>query len=84
MCERGRSASCAPTLKLLNGATVIVFEDNAGGVRAAKDAAQLLAQHDVHVNVVGYGIAKDDAKRVALGVVCDALFDDVNAALRTM
>jgi hypothetical protein len=72
------------TLQHIDGATVIVFEDNAGGVRAAKGAAQLLAQHNVHVNVIGYGIAKDEAKRAALGAVCDALFDDVNAALRVM
>jgi hypothetical protein len=52
-----------PSLRTLDGTTVIVFEDNAGGVRAAKDAAQVLAHHDVHVNVIGYGIAKDDAKR---------------------
>ena len=71
-------------LENLDGATVIVFEDNAGGVRAAKGAAQLLAQHDIHVNVIGYGIAKDEAKRAALGAVCDALFDDVNAALRVL
>jgi hypothetical protein len=71
-------------VRLLDNATVIVFEDNAGGVRAARQASQLLAQHDVHVNVIGYGIAKDDAKRAVLGAVCDALFDHVNAALRSM
>lgn len=68
----------------LHDNTVVVFEDNAGGVRAAKQVAQLLAQHDIHVNVIGYGIAKDEAKRAALGAVCDALFEDVNAALRAM
>lgn len=71
-------------VRRLHDKTVIVFEDNAGGVRAAKQAAQLLAQHGVHVNVIGYGIAKDDAKRAALGAVCEALFDDVNAALQAM
>jgi hypothetical protein len=71
-------------LRPLDGATVIVFEDNAGGVRAAKEAAQVLAQHDIRVKVIGYGIAKDDAKRAALGAVCEALFDDVNAALRAI
>jgi hypothetical protein len=81
---KGVGAQGVGALRPLNDATVIVFEDNAGGVRAAKGAAQVLAQHDVHVNVIGYGIAKDDAKRAALGAVCEALFDDVNAALRAM
>lgn len=71
-------------LRSLDGATAVVFEDNAGGVRAAKQAAALLAQRDVRVNVIGYGIAKDEAKRAALGAVCDALFEDVNAALRAI
>ena len=74
----------ADALRSLDGATAVVFEDNAGGVRAAKQAAVLLAQRDVRVNVIGYGIAKDEAKRAALGAVCDALFEDVNAALRAI
>lgn len=65
----------------LHGATVHVFEDNAGGVRAARDASRLLAEQGVHVNVVGHGIARDDAKRAALAEVCDGVFDDINQAL---
>lgn len=67
----------------LHGTTVYVFEDNAGGVRAARDAAKLLAEHGVQVGVVGYGIARDEAKRAALAEVCDRVFDDVNLALAT-
>ncbi len=68
-------------LRPLDGAQVFVFEDNAGGVRAAQHAAALLARHDISVNIVGYGIAKDDAKRAALAAVCERVFEDVNAAL---
>jgi hypothetical protein len=82
--DAAKGAGLADGVQRLNGATVIVFEDNAGGVRAAKGAAQLLAQHDVQISVIGYGIAKDDAKRAALGAVCEALFEDVNAALKAM
>ena len=68
-------------LTSLDNMTVFVFEDNAGGVRAACNAAALLAKAGVNVTVVGYGIAKDDAKRTALAQVCERVFDDVNEAL---
>jgi hypothetical protein len=71
-------------LQGLDGAIVRVFEDNAGGVRAAQKAAALLAERGVHVRVVGYGIAKDEAKRAALAEVCEQVFDDVNAALGSL
>jgi hypothetical protein len=71
-------------LQGLDGATVHVFEDNAGGVRAAQKAAALLAERGVNVHVVGYGIAKDEAKRAALAEVCEQMFDDVNTALGSL
>jgi hypothetical protein len=71
-------------LRPLHGATVMVFEDNVGGVRAAQKAAALLAERGVHVRVIGYGIAKDEAKRAALADVCEQVFDDVNTALGSL
>lgn len=68
-------------IRLLNGAHVIVFEDNAGGVRGCRDAAALLNRAGVHVQITGFGIARDEAKRIALAEVCDQMFDDVNEAV---
>ena len=68
-------------LRPLEGSTVAVFEDNAGGVRAAQHASALLAKLGVTIDVIGYGIAKDEAKRAALAQVCERVFDDVNEAL---
>ncbi|MCS6846384.1 MAG: hypothetical protein RMN52_01555 [Anaerolineae bacterium] len=68
----------------LDGRQVIVFEDNAGGVRAVRDAAAALRSAGVHVQVFGFGVARDPAKRAALAEVCDRLFDDVNAALAVL
>lgn len=75
------TSGASEPMRQLDGATALVFEDNAGGVRAARDAAALLAQVGVTVQVIGYGIAQDDAKRTALAQVCDQVFDDVNVAL---
>ncbi|MDW8351541.1 MAG: hypothetical protein RML99_06485 [Anaerolineae bacterium] len=68
----------------LDGRDVIVFEDNAGGVRAVRNAAAALQQADVRVRVIGFGVARAPAKREALAQVCDRLFDDVNAALAAL
>lgn len=68
----------------LAGRRVIVFEDNAGGVRAARQAAEALARAGVPIRVTGFGVARDPAKREALAEVCDRLFDDVNAALAAL
>jgi hypothetical protein len=65
----------------LHGAKVHVFEDNAGGVRAAHDAAALLAEQSVRVTIIGHGVARDEAKRAALAEVCERVYDDVNQAL---
>ncbi len=63
---------------------VIVFEDNAGGVRAARQAAAALRSAGVDIQVVGFGVARAPAKREALAEVCDRLFADVNAALAAL
>ncbi|BCX04268.1 MAG: hypothetical protein KatS3mg053_2206 [Candidatus Roseilinea sp.] len=68
----------------LAGRRVIVFEDNAGGVRAVHRAAEALARAGVHVQVTGFGVARAQAKREALAELCDRLFDDVNAALAVL
>ena len=71
-------------LSHLHGRHVYVFEDNAGGVRAAQQAGARLAQAGVMVTITGYGIAKDDAKRSALAQVCERIFGDVNEALAAL
>lgn len=68
----------------LDGRQVIVFEDNAGGVRAVRNAAAALQGAGVHIEVAGFGVARDPAKRTALAEVCDRLFDDVNEALAVL
>jgi hypothetical protein len=77
----GAPSEIASAIESLGGATVIVLEDNAGGVRAAREAAAALAERSAVVEVIGYGVAKDDAKRSALAEICDRVFDDVNQAL---
>jgi len=69
---------------LLDGAQVVVIEDNAGGVRAVRSAAAALGAVGVRLQVAGFGVARDAAKRAALAEVCDAVFDDVNQALRSL
>ena len=71
-------------LALLDGSQVVVVEDNAGGVRAVRGAAAALGAIGVQVRVIGFGVARDEAKRAALAEVCDAVFDDVNQALRAL
>jgi hypothetical protein len=68
-------------VRLLDRQQVIVFEDNASGVRACRNAAKLLTAKGIHVEVTGYGVARDEVKRAALSEVCDAVFGDVNQAL---
>lgn len=78
------AGGASEAIRSLHGAQVIVFEDNAGGVRACREAAALLARAGIRLGVTGCGVARDEAKRAALAEVCDAVFDDVNAALRAL
>jgi beta-phosphoglucomutase-like phosphatase (HAD superfamily) len=71
-------------LALLDGSQVVVVEDNPGGVRAARSAAATLGAAGVRLQVIGFGVARDEAKRAALSQVCDAVFDDVNQALQSL
>jgi len=71
-------------VQALNGRQVIIVEDNAGGVRGGQRAAAMLSNAGVQVRVTGFGVARDQAKRAALAEVCDAVFDDVNAALAAL
>jgi hypothetical protein len=68
----------------INDEQVYVLEDNAAGVRACHTASSLLKHHGVDVTIHGLGISKAESKRAALAPVCDALFDDPNAALETI
>ncbi|MCS7061178.1 MAG: hypothetical protein RMN25_08415 [Anaerolineae bacterium] len=72
----------------LHGQDVFVIEDNAGGVRAGHAAADLLRQHGVETRVRGIGIASLQAsnrpKREALAAVCEAVYANVNDALRAI
>jgi len=71
-------------VRMLNGRQVIIIEDNAGGVRGGLRAAAMLSDAGVRVRVTGIGVSRDQAKRAALAEVCDAIFDDVNAALAAL
>ncbi len=71
-------------VQVLNGRRVIIIEDNVGGVRGGQRAAAILADAGIQVRVIGFGVARDQAKRAALAEVCDAVFNDVNAALAAL
>lgn len=78
--ERGEISG--PLAGLRHSATrVIVFEDAAGGIRAAHGAASLLQRAGLDVSVVGIGVSPNADKRAALAPVADHLVDDVNAGL---
>lgn len=72
------------TFTSLQGEHVYVFEDNAAGVRSCHMAGQLLGRQGIEVTVHGLGISTAPAKRAALEPVCDAVFDDINQAMRQL
>jgi hypothetical protein len=47
-------------------------------------AGQLLGRQGIEVTVHGLGISTAPAKRAALEPVCDAVFDDINQAMRQL
>lgn len=64
------------------GETVHVFEDSAGGLRAAAAAVEKLNQLGANVKLVRHGIAQPGSpKRAALEKVTDRLHKDVNEGL---
>jgi len=71
-------------MQALEGRRVLVVEDNAGGVRGGRQAVAMLNAAGVQVQMVGFGVARDPAKRAVLAEICDAVFDDVNAALAAL
>ena len=76
-----KTGELASEYQVLHGESVYVLEDNAAGVRACHAASDLLAKNGINVAVHGLGISNAPTKRSALANVCEALFDDPNAAL---
>ncbi len=58
-----------------------VFEDSAGGIRAANRAAEILRSNGYDVSFFGWGIATVEEKIKALQKTGAPVFDDVNLAL---
>jgi hypothetical protein len=78
--ERGELAS--PLAALADRRTqVIVFEDTAGGIRAARRAVELLGHTGLEVASEGVGVSPQADKRAALAQVADHVVDDINAGL---
>jgi len=76
-----------PPLDVMRGAVLAlyVFEDAAGGVRAAARATELLRVAGVHVSLWAVGIVPAGGpKRAALTPLCALVAPDVNAALDTV
>ncbi len=79
-----RGARLPDVFRRLDGQSARVVEDNAGGVRACRAAADLLAEHGVRIDARGLGVAASPAKRAALAPVCERVFDDANSALASI
>jgi hypothetical protein len=60
---------------------VIVFEDTAGGIRAAQKAVGLLQRAGLEVAFEGVGVSPQADKRAALAQVADHVVDEINAGL---
>jgi hypothetical protein len=60
---------------------VIVFEDTAGGIRAAQRAVELLQRAGLEVTFEGVGVSEQTDKRAALAQVADHVVDEINAGL---
>ncbi|HVO69137.1 MAG TPA: hypothetical protein VMT24_03770 [Aggregatilineaceae bacterium] len=60
---------------------VIVFEDAAGGIRAAQRAVELLQRAGLDITLEGVGVSPQADKRAALAQVADHVVDEINAGL---
>jgi hypothetical protein len=60
---------------------IIVFEDSSGGIRAVRQAAEMLRAAGVDIRVTGVGISEDRVKRDILGEIADVLAGNVNEGL---
>jgi hypothetical protein len=60
---------------------VIVFEDAAGGIRAARRAVELLGHAGLEVAFESVGVSPQADKRAALAQVADHVVDEINAGL---
>jgi hypothetical protein len=60
---------------------VIVFEDSAGGIIAARQAVDLLREVGLPVDLDGVGVAIQASKRAALAKVAGRIVADVNEGL---
>jgi hypothetical protein len=58
-----------------------VFEDSAGGIRAARRAVELLQQAGLDITLTGVGVSPQPDKRAALAAVADHLVDDINTGM---
>lgn len=70
-------------LTMLEGKStqVHVFEDSAGGIRAAGRGVELLREAGLDVTLEAVGVAKEPIKREALAPVAARVVEDVNAGL---
>lgn len=60
---------------------IIVFEDSAGGIVAARQAVDLLREVGLPVTFDGVGVATQASKRAALAEVAGRIVADINAGL---
>ena len=69
-------------LSSIAGAQVHVFEDSAGGLRAATRSVELLNEHGLGLTLTRHGVAPEGSPKVkALGTTADHVWSDVNAAI---
>jgi hypothetical protein len=74
-----------PLEELAEGSThVVVFEDSSGGIRAARQAADILRKAGASIHVTGIGIAQDHIKREILAETADWLAPDINVGLSSI
>ncbi len=65
-----------------SGLEVHVFEDSRGGIEAAQDAARLLTEVGVPVELFAWGISADSHKRRALEQVTQRIFASTSEAIQ--
>lgn len=71
-----------PLAALCDRAThVIVFEDSAGGIRAARDAVDHLKAAGLDVQFEAIGVSPNADKRAVLREAAESVVDDINAGL---
>jgi len=74
-----------PLEELAEGSThVVVFEDSSGGIRAARQAADVLRTAGTSIRVTGIGIAQDHVKREILAETADWLAPNINVGLSSI